>query len=139
MSKKNGFSMLEAITPKVRLLPPARFRAWRLGWYLSSSIAFSTRARVEVFTTLALFSTRDTVAVDTFARRATCSRFMSESLFYPSRNPDQAVSAYRGVRHKPRPAGSDSTNAEPQAPLVSLPAGRGSAFFVHLQFSYTTC
>src|SRR5580658_2826866 len=86
MSKKNGFSMLEAITPRLRLLPPARFRAWRLGWYLSSSMAFSTRARVEVFTTLALLSTRDTVAVDTFARRATCSRFIENQPFYRNRN-----------------------------------------------------
>src|SRR5215204_3290945 len=34
------------------------------------------RARVEFLTTLALFRTRETVAVDTLARRATCSRFM---------------------------------------------------------------
>src|ERR1039458_9480337 len=46
MSKKNGFSMLEAITPMVRLLPPARLRAWRFGWYFSSSMALTTRARV---------------------------------------------------------------------------------------------
>src|SRR5215469_6107040 len=39
-------------------------------------MAFSTRARVELLTTLALFSTRETVAVETLARRATCSRFM---------------------------------------------------------------
>ncbi len=64
------------MTPRVRLLPPAKLRACRLGWYLSSSIAFITRVRVEVLTTLALFSTRETVAVETFARRATCSRFM---------------------------------------------------------------
>src|SRR5580692_11218869 len=83
MSKKNGFSMLEAITPKLRLLPPARFRAWRLGWYFSSSIAFTTRARVELLTTLALFNTRDTVAVDTLARRATCSRFIAMPPLYP--------------------------------------------------------
>src|SRR3954452_6056425 len=76
MSKKNGFSMFETITPMVLLLPPARFRAWRLGWYFSSSMARMTRARVEFFTTLALFRTRETVAVDTLARRATCSRFM---------------------------------------------------------------
>jgi hypothetical protein len=41
-----------------------------------SSTARNTRARVEFLTTLALFSTRETVAVDTFARRATSSRFM---------------------------------------------------------------
>jgi hypothetical protein len=40
-------------------------------------MAFMTRLRVEVLTTLALFSTRETVAVETFARRATCSRFMA--------------------------------------------------------------
>src|SRR5580692_9292231 len=40
-------------------------------------MAFITRLRVEVLTTLALFSTRETVAVETFARRATCSRFMA--------------------------------------------------------------
>src|SRR5258706_14410015 len=76
MSKKNGFSMLEAITPIVRLLPPARLRAWRLGWYFNSAMAFITRARVELLTTLALFKTRETVAVDTLARRATLSRLI---------------------------------------------------------------
>src|SRR5260370_37360354 len=35
-----------------------------------------TRERVEFLTTLALFRTRETVAVETRARRATCSRFM---------------------------------------------------------------
>src|ERR1039458_3965124 len=39
-----------------------------------------TRARVDVLTTLALFRTRETVAVGTLARRATCSRFMSLTL-----------------------------------------------------------
>src|ERR1039458_1407761 len=77
MSKKNGFSMLETITPMVRLLPPARLRAWRFGWYFSSSMALTTRARVVLLTTLALFSTRETVAVETLARLATCSRFMA--------------------------------------------------------------
>src|ERR1035437_8632273 len=76
MSKKKGFSILETIIPMVRLLPPSRWRAWRLGWYFSSSIALTTRARVDVLTTLALLSTRETVAVETLARRATCSRFM---------------------------------------------------------------
>src|SRR5258708_8408165 len=76
MSKKNGFSMLEAITPMVRLLPPARLRAWRLGWYFNSAIAFITRARVELLTTLALFRTRETVAVETLPRRATLSRLL---------------------------------------------------------------
>src|SRR5215472_10450435 len=94
MSKKNGFSMLEAITPRLRLLPPARFRACRLGWYFSSSMARSTRARVELFTMLVLLRTRDTVAVDTLARRATCSRFMGRHLIVQigGRN---SVSAYR--------------------------------------------
>src|ERR1035441_2201719 len=81
MSKKNGFSMLETIIPMVRLFPPARLRAWRLGWYFNSSIALITRARVDVLTTLALLSTRETVAVETLARRATCSRFMSLILY----------------------------------------------------------
>src|SRR5690242_18955607 len=44
-------------------------------------MALSTRARVELFTTLALLSTRDTVAVETLARRATCSRFICPSLY----------------------------------------------------------
>src|ERR1035438_2591737 len=39
-------------------------------------MALTTRARVDVLTTLALLSTRETVAVETLARRATCSRFM---------------------------------------------------------------
>src|ERR1700730_6038009 len=68
--------MLEAITPMLRLLPSANLRACRLGGYLSFSMAFSTRVRVAGLTTVALFNTRDTVAVETLARRATCSRFM---------------------------------------------------------------
>ena len=43
-----------------------------------------TRARVDVLTTLALLSTRETVAVETLARRATCSRFMSLTLYKKS-------------------------------------------------------
>src|SRR5437763_16880042 len=39
-------------------------------------MALITLARVVFLTTLALFSTRETVAVETLARRATCSRFM---------------------------------------------------------------
>src|SRR5579871_462743 len=100
MSKKNGFSRLETITPMVRLLPPARLRAWRLGWYFNSRMAFITRARVLVLTTLALFKTRDTVAVETLARRATSSRFITQVhcrtdrfLFLPERR-FRAVSAY---------------------------------------------
>src|ERR1019366_622925 len=87
MSKKKGFSILETIIPMVRLLPPARWRAWRLGWYFNSSIALTTRARVDVFTTLALLSTRETVAVETLARRATCSRFMSLTLYKKTSKP----------------------------------------------------
>src|ERR1035438_9456375 len=86
MSKKNGFSMLETIIPMVRLFPPARLRAGGLGWYFNSSIALITRARVDVLTTLALLSTRETVAVETLARRATCSRFMSLTLYKMLRN-----------------------------------------------------
>src|ERR1039458_10205796 len=86
MSKKNGFSMLDTIMPIVRLFPPARFRAWRLGWYFTSSITLRTRVRVEFLTTLALLSTRETVAVETLARRATCSRFMSLILYKISQN-----------------------------------------------------
>src|ERR1044072_675710 len=93
MSKKNGFSMLETITPIVLLFPPARLRACRLGWYLISSMARMTRARVEFLTTLALFSTRETVAVDTLARRATCSRFMS-SLYCTRDFPGSAGTTY---------------------------------------------
>jgi len=70
-------SEVGTITPMVLLFPPARLRACRLGDTVSSSMAFITRLRVEVLTTLALFSTRETVAVETFARRATCSRFMA--------------------------------------------------------------
>src|SRR5436305_8375744 len=86
--------MLETIMPKVRLFPPARLRACRFGWYLSSSMAFTTRARVEVLTTLALFNTRETVAVDTFARRATCSRFISNIV---QANPKTGIRFERGA------------------------------------------
>src|ERR1035438_2920477 len=86
MSKKNGFSMLETIIPMARLFPPARLRAWRLGWYFNSAIALITPARVEVLATLAVLSARETVAVETLARRATCSRFMSLTLYKMFRN-----------------------------------------------------
>ncbi len=76
---RKRFSRLETITPMVRLLPPARLRACRLGWYFSSSMAWTTRARVLLLTMLALLSTRDTVAVETLARRATCSRLISST------------------------------------------------------------
>ena len=97
MAEKSGVEpMLETIIPIVRLFPPARLRAWRLGWYFSSSIALITRARVDVLTTLALFSTRETVAVETLARRATCSRFMSLTLYKISR--DSPFRPYRGYQ-----------------------------------------
>src|ERR1035441_6452325 len=60
-------------------------------------MALSTRARVAVLTTLALFSTRETVAVDTLARRATCSRFMFLTLYRLFRG-----SAYRAYPQTPR-------------------------------------
>ena len=63
--------MFETMTPMLRLLPPARLRAWRFGLYLSSSMAFRTRARVVFLTRPVLLSTRETVAVETRARRAT--------------------------------------------------------------------
>src|ERR1035437_9069258 len=79
--------MLEAMTPIVRFLPPARLRAWRLGWYFSSSMAFTTRRSSDLLTTLASFRTRETVAVETLARRATCSRFMSSYTIVRVLNP----------------------------------------------------
>src|ERR1017187_9172215 len=91
MSKKKGFSMLETIIPMGRLFPPARLRAWRLGGYFSSSMALTTRARVDVLTTLALLSTRETVAVETLARGATCSRFMFLILYKISQDWDPAA------------------------------------------------
>src|SRR4051794_35178603 len=69
--------MLETMTPILRLLPPARLRACRLGWYFNSSTAFMTRARVEFFTSRAPLRTRETVAVETLARLATSARFMN--------------------------------------------------------------
>jgi len=56
--------MFETMTPMLRLLPPARLRAWRFGLYLSSSTAFRTRARVVFLTRPALLRTRETVAVE---------------------------------------------------------------------------
>src|ERR1017187_3970444 len=49
-------------------------------------MAFTTRARVEPLTTLALLSTRETVAVETLARLATCSRFMSNHIVRAGRS-----------------------------------------------------
>src|SRR5205807_10418394 len=99
MSKKNGFCMLDAITPIVRLLPPARLRAWRLGLYFNSAMAFITRARVELLTTLALFRTRETVAVETLARRATLSRLMLfPPLYVVSQKSQTAIGRFRGTR-----------------------------------------
>src|ERR1019366_8674528 len=48
-------------------------------------------ARVDVLTTLALLSTRETVAVETLARRATCSRFMFLILYKISQDWDPAA------------------------------------------------
>src|SRR5215831_7072512 len=79
MSKKKGFSILETMIPRVRLLPRARELACRLGWYLSSDAARITRARVVLFTMLKSFSARDTVAVDTPAFLATASRLAAIS------------------------------------------------------------
>src|SRR5580765_8454626 len=72
MSRKKGFSKFETMTPTLRL-PAARPRASRLGLYLSSSTTFITRTRRALPTPPLLFSTRETVAVDTRARCATCS------------------------------------------------------------------
>src|SRR3954447_21492598 len=69
--------MLETMTPILRLFPPAKLRACRLGWYFSSSTAFITRARVEFLTSRAPLRTRETVAVETLARRATSARLMN--------------------------------------------------------------
>ena len=46
---------------------------------MNAAIAFSTRARVELLTGPVLFRTRDTVEVDTRARRATRSKLMKSS------------------------------------------------------------
>src|ERR1700760_4359540 len=81
MSKKNGFSRFETIKPMVRLCP-ASARAWRFGEYLSSSAAFKTLLRVALRTTPMLLRTRDTVAVETPARRATSSRFINHVLLH---------------------------------------------------------
>ena len=43
---RRGSRCSRRCTPMLRLLPPARLRAWRFGLYLSSSMAFRTRARV---------------------------------------------------------------------------------------------
>jgi hypothetical protein len=58
-------------------LPARQTAACKLGLYFSSSMAFTTRARAVFFTSAALLSTRETVAVETLARRATCSKFMA--------------------------------------------------------------
>src|SRR5690242_14157499 len=76
MSRKKGLSMLDTMIPNVRLLPRARERACRLGWYLSSAAAFMTRARVVFFTTDRLFRTRETVATETPAFFATACKFI---------------------------------------------------------------
>src|SRR3712207_6558195 len=71
--------MFETITPMLRLRPPARLWACRLGLYFSSCIPLRTRARVEGFPDAPLFRTRDTVAVETRALRATSSSVMPAS------------------------------------------------------------
>src|SRR5271168_3181435 len=76
MSRKNGFSRLDTISPMVRLCP-ARALACRFGEYFNSSAAFRTLVRVALRTTPILLRTRDTVAVETPARRATSSRFIN--------------------------------------------------------------
>src|SRR4051812_20138557 len=86
------------MTPILRLFPPARLRACRFGWYLSSSTALMTRARVVLLTSDALFRTRETVAVETRARFATCSRFMSG--FHSTRKHDEMKVANKAVRYQ---------------------------------------
>ena len=68
--------MLETMTPMLRLRAPARTRACRLGLYFSSLAALRTRLRVEPFTPAVSFRTREAVAVDTPARRATSRKVM---------------------------------------------------------------
>src|SRR5450759_1144981 len=105
MSTKKGFSKFETMTPTLRL-PPARPRASKLGLYLSSSTAFTTRARTPLLTAHVLFSTRETVEGETRACRATCSWVIA------IRNPAQsnfcllytsdAADDKRGVEHAGR-------------------------------------
>src|ERR1035438_2741844 len=92
MSIKKGSSRFETMTPMLRLLPAARARACELGLYLSSSMAFITRPRAALLTTALLFSTRETVAGETDARRATCSRVIA------IRNPAQSSLTSTAVR-----------------------------------------
>src|ERR1700733_11369815 len=80
-SGKNGFVMSDTISPRIRLRPETSERACVLGKYRSSSIAFQTRLAVLGSTSEGLLIVRDTVAVETLARRATSWIFISGTLY----------------------------------------------------------
>src|ERR1039457_3114619 len=63
--------MSETIRPTIRLRPATRGRGRVWGWYFNSSMAFQTRWAVSASTRDGLLMVRDTVDVDTRARRAT--------------------------------------------------------------------
>jgi hypothetical protein len=69
-SGKNGFVISDTTRPKIRLLPDTRARARVLGKYPSSSTTFQTRLESSGSTLGTRLIARETVAVETFARRA---------------------------------------------------------------------
>src|ERR1039457_4448948 len=84
-------------------------------------MALTTRARVAVLTTLALLSTRETVAVETLARRATCSRAMFLILYKISQDWDPAARGrwVRAVTWLTAGADSFQTDKQSISPVVS--------------------
>src|SRR5215472_487115 len=113
--------MLDTRIPKVRLFPLAKDRAWRFGEYLSSSAALSTRARVALFTTIRLFSTRETVAIDTPAFFATASRLLRSACFACKMTPKDRSAIDSNARQPLTQAWNESS------PMRGRPFGHFSA------------
>ncbi len=71
MAWKVGLARSGTTIPMVSVLPRARLRPTGLGWYFSSAAAARTRAAISGSTVKLPFMTRETVACETPALRAT--------------------------------------------------------------------
>src|ERR1035441_4353295 len=79
-------------------------------------MAFMTRARVEFLTEGALFSTRETVAVDTRDHRATSSSLIhAPSSFAPRREDQMPYTPHREIVMSLRTASPNSVSAGPSS------------------------
>ena len=120
-------------TRLLRLDTPARLRAESCGRYFSSATTSSTRARVSGWTVASLFSTRDTVLIDTPAFFATSMIVGGAPARLVNASPSAPVPRCRARRPDGAAAGCrDVTGTVPQATRTAradLPPGtaRGAA------------